>query len=43
VVAGPGTSAALISALGRLNWPARRVDDVIIFTVPNSVGAAHAG
>jgi hypothetical protein len=34
VAAGPGTSAALFSALAQLNWPARQIDDVTIYTVP---------
>jgi len=37
VVAGPGTLPAFLATLRTLRWPARRVDDVIIFTPP-----AHA-
>jgi hypothetical protein len=34
IIAGPGTPPGLWEQLGRLNWPARKVDDVTIFTVP---------
>jgi hypothetical protein len=34
IVAGPGTKPALIAKLDHLEWPERRVDDVIIYTVP---------
>jgi hypothetical protein len=40
VAAGPGTSAALWTALAQLNWPARQIDDVTIFTVP-AAAAPH--
>ncbi len=36
IVAGPGTSAALWRVLAALGWPARQVDDVTIFTVPDT-------
>ena len=38
IVMGPGTTAFVRSAVERLNWPARRFDDVVVYTVP---GAAH--
>jgi hypothetical protein len=38
IVLGPGTTAVVRGAIARLNWPARRFDDVIVYTVP---GAAH--
>jgi hypothetical protein len=34
IIAGPGTAPGLWEQLSRLNWPARKVDDVTIFTVP---------
>jgi hypothetical protein len=34
VVAGPGTSVALYTALARLNWRRWQVDDVTIYAVP---------
>jgi hypothetical protein len=34
VVAGPGTSPGFLAAMGGLGWVERRVDDVVIFTVP---------
>jgi hypothetical protein len=39
-VAGPGTSGALLGQLAQLNWQARRVDDVTVYTVPLE-GEAH--
>jgi hypothetical protein len=43
VVAGPGTSAAMLAALVQLNWPVQKIDDVTIFTVPGTGmdGPAH--
>ncbi len=38
VVAGPGTSAAMLAVLARLHWQSRQIDDVRVFTVP---GASH--
>ena len=35
IVVGPGTSAPVRSAIVALNWPARRVDDVTVYTVPH--------
>jgi hypothetical protein len=43
VVAGPGTSAAVVAALAGLNWPNRRTLDVTVFTVPASLGGATGG
>jgi hypothetical protein len=40
VVAGPGTSGAFLAELAALNWKARRVDDVTVYTVPLE-GEAH--
>jgi hypothetical protein len=34
IIAGPGTPPGLWAQLTGLNWPARKVDDVTIFTVP---------
>jgi hypothetical protein len=34
VVAGPGTPAALWAVLAQLGWPAQKIDDVTVFTVP---------
>jgi hypothetical protein len=34
VLAGPGTSPEMVAGLRALGWPARQVDDVIVFTVP---------
>lgn len=36
VVAGPGADPAELAVIGTLGWPKQRVDDVIIFTVPQS-------
>jgi hypothetical protein len=36
VVAGPGTSAALQRLLAQLHWASRQVDDVTIYTVPDT-------
>jgi hypothetical protein len=35
VVATPDTSSAVMTAVKSLAWPARRVDEVTVFTVPN--------
>jgi hypothetical protein len=39
IIAGPGTAPGLWEQLTRLNWPARKVDDVTIFTVPPAADA----
>lgn len=36
VVAGPGADPAELAVIATLGWPARQVDDVTIFTVPQS-------
>jgi hypothetical protein len=36
VVAGPGADAAELAIIASLGWPKRQVDDVTIFTVPQS-------
>ena len=36
VVAAPGTPVALVAGLQGLKWPRKQVDDVTIFTVPDS-------
>ncbi|MGP8026933.1 MAG: hypothetical protein ACLPJJ_09525 [Acidocella sp.] len=36
VVAGPGTQADLLAAITTLGWPRRQVDDVTIFSVPET-------
>jgi hypothetical protein len=38
IVMGPGTTAAVRGAIAGLHWPARRIDDVVVYSVP---GAAH--
>jgi hypothetical protein len=37
IVMGPGTSAPVRGAIARLNWPARSIDDVMVYTVPGGV------
>jgi hypothetical protein len=34
VVAGPGTRPEDVAALASLGWSAQKIDDVIIYTVP---------
>jgi hypothetical protein len=43
VVAGPGTPPALWAVLAQLGWPAQKIDDVTVFTVPlaNSNEMSH--
>lgn len=35
IVMGPGTTAVVRDAITKLNWPARRFDDVVVYTVPS--------
>jgi len=37
IVAGPGADPAELNVIATLGWPACRIDDVTIITVPNSV------
>ncbi len=34
VVAGPGTKPGMLAVLNTLDWPAQKIDDVTVFTVP---------
>jgi hypothetical protein len=34
VVAGPGTTPAMMAVLAKLHWTAQKIDDVTVFTVP---------
>jgi len=36
VVAGPGADPAELAVIATLGWPARKVDDVVVFTVPGA-------
>jgi hypothetical protein len=36
LVAGPGADPKILAAIATLGWPERRVDDVIIFSVPGA-------
>jgi hypothetical protein len=34
IVIGPGAAAPVQAAVAQLNWPARKIDDVVVYTVP---------
>jgi hypothetical protein len=36
IVIGPGAKPEMVSALMTLDWPAKKIDDVTVLTVPNS-------
>jgi hypothetical protein len=37
IVAGPGADTAMVAAIASLHWPAQKIDDVTIFTVPQTL------
>lgn len=41
IVVGPGTTQQVRGAVGKLNWPARRIDDVLVYAVPGGGAAIH--
>jgi hypothetical protein len=41
IIAGPGTSAALLAALAQLHWKMQQTDDVTIYTVPGQNDPSH--
>jgi hypothetical protein len=41
IVAGPGTSTGLLTALAQLHWKMQQTDDVTIYTVPGATEPLH--